>query len=309
MTPWIALPLAVLVSVPVHFAVRRALHRPSPEAASGPVPAERGEDLAAAVEALSAELARLREARDTLAARLLAGARGPAAVAATVGDDEIRAAVERWHAAAPARGAAEAGGAGRQVTVTPGAAGVETMDVNDILAIFADASWEDAEGLWQAIRDAGRMDEVVAAFEAMADAEPEDSGLRVAVGVAYLQKIFELGATPEAGLWAGRADQAFNQALELDPNNWDARFIKAVALSNWPTFLGRTSEAIEHFQILIQQQEQRPVSPQHAMTFLYLGNMHLQTGDVENALDVWRRGAARFPDHEELRRQIELNTP
>ncbi len=42
------------------------------------------------------------------------------------------------------------------------------------------------------------------------------------------------------------ADQLFDTALNLDPNDWEARYIKTVAMSHWPDSLGkgRTSSTV-----------------------------------------------------------------
>ncbi len=160
--------------------------------------------------------------------------------------------------------------------------------------------------LFERLRKEGRMDEFVEWIERLAEESPDDPALQVARGVAYLQKLFELGPTPEAGMLAAQADRAFGRALELDPQNWDARFTKAVALSNWPAFLGKTGEAIGHFEILIDQLEKQTLSPDHAQAYLFLGNMYVQTGEKEKAIESWRKGLAFFPDNADLQRQLEL---
>ena len=125
--------------------------------------------------------------------------------------------------------------------------------------------------------------------------------------MAYLQKLFDIGgASPEVGDLATQADLAFDRALELDPQNWDARFTKAVALSNWPAFLGRQPEAIAQFETLLAQQENSPPNPQYAQTYLFLGNMYVQTGERAKAIETWQSGLARYPDDAALLEQLQL---
>ena len=154
------------------------------------------------------------------------------------------------------------------------------------------------------MREAGRIDEYVAAIEKLAAASPNDPDLQVALGHAYLQKLFGVGNTPEAGPLAYKSDAAFDRALELDDHNWGARFSKAVSLSNWPDFMGRGPEAIEHFEILLEQQATQPKRPEFALTYLFLGNMQQSAGKHEQAMATWRAGLELFPDVEELRQAL-----
>jgi len=164
----------------------------------------------------------------------------------------------------------------------------------------------DSTLMFEELRDSGRIDEFLAWIQEMAAKDPQDPQLQVALGVAYLQKLFDVGRTPEAGALAMQADQAFDAALALDPQNWDARFTKAVALSNWPAFLGRQPEAISEFKTLIAQQELAAPNPQHAQTYLYLGNMYVQTGEKQKAIEVWKNGLALYPEDADLLEQLRL---
>jgi hypothetical protein len=41
----------------------------------------------------------------------------------------------------------------------------------------------------------------------------------------------------EIGILAMQANQSFNAARQIDPQNWEAQFVKASALSGWPVEL------------------------------------------------------------------------
>jgi tetratricopeptide (TPR) repeat protein len=171
----------------------------------------------------------------------------------------------------------------------------------------ADLTGLERQEVFERLRKAGRIDEYVQAVEALAAADPENADLQVALGHAYLQKLFGLGNSPEAGPLAMKSDAAFDRALEIDDGNWGARFSKAVALSNWPAFMGRGPEAIEHFELLLEQQAEAPERrDEFAMTYLFLGNMYQAAGDTERALATWKAGLALFPGMDDLERAIEL---
>ena len=76
---------------------------------------------------------------------------------------------------------------------------------------------------------------------------------QLALGQAYLGMTQQLEGM-EAGKYATLADKALDQALELEPEHWEARFTKAVALSFWPPILGKQPLAIRQFETLMEQQ-------------------------------------------------------
>lgn len=163
---------------------------------------------------------------------------------------------------------------------------------------------EERERFWQEVRDAGLMDEVIKAFEARVNGDPKNPDFQTELAEAYIQKITEVGSGPLAGVYGTKADKAYDAALAVDPEHWNARFGKAIALSFWPPALGKQGEAIKHFELLLAQQERRAARPEFAHTYLFLGNMYLQQGKSEAALATWRKGQAAFPDNAELAAQI-----
>lgn len=185
---------------------------------------------------------------------------------------------------------------------------MEMLDVNEIHARLQDPnlSIEDREHLWQSIREAGRSKEMVELLEARLATDPNNPELAVELGKGYLQRIQEVGGGPLAGVLATQADDSFNKALELDPQHWEARFNKAVALSFWPPVLGKQRSAIAEFETLVAQQTGAAANPGHAQTHLLLGNMYQQIGEPDKALAAWSLGAELFPDDPQLASQLQL---
>ncbi len=163
---------------------------------------------------------------------------------------------------------------------------------------------EEKMAKWKAINAAGALDEVVAMFEEFAKEHPGSAGAQVDLGGAYLQKVFKAGNGPEAGVWATKADKAFDAALGIDDHSWDARFSKAVSLSFWPPVFGKQTEAIKNFEVLAEQQAQQPSDPKYAQTWLLLGNLYQQLGKSDQALATWQKGLAAFPENASLLQQI-----
>jgi hypothetical protein len=256
---------------------------------------------------LGAEMERARAGEAALAERLAALESRldlAAGAARGVGAADLDAAVARWmerRGADAGAGTGAAGGAAAKESASAAALSLEDA-VAQVLATGQDELAR-AE-LWKTVREAGLLEDVIAELERRAAADPGNAGLQVALGEAYLQPIFAGEQGPMAGVWATKADQAYDRALAIDPGHWHARFNKAVSLSFWPPVLGKQGEAIRQFEVLLEQQQASPLRPEHLQTYLFLGNLYEQTGDAARALEVRRQGLALFPDSAELQRLL-----
>lgn len=188
----------------------------------------------------------------------------------------------------------------------PPAASAETaLTVEAALAALCDpnATYQDRAAMWEKVGKAGLLDAVVKSMEQNAEREPNNAQLRVDLGKAYVQEILA-SSDMAKGKWAVKANSAFDAALELDPNHWEARFTKAVSLSHWPAIWGKQGQAISEFETLIRQQDAGPKKPEHAQSYLFLGNMYESTGAADKALEAWQKGLDLFPDNVELKQQV-----
>jgi len=171
----------------------------------------------------------------------------------------------------------------------------------DILAMrAAGGSYEELEAYWRKMREEGRTEEMVGVFEEYAELNPGDPEAQMLLGNAYLQRLQEAPTGPEMGTWANKADEAFDVALEIDSDNFDARLSKAVSLSFWPPIFGKQGEAINQFEVLLEKQKNSAPNESHAQTYKYLGNLYQQQGDSEKAKAIWQEGLNAFPDDEAL---------
>lgn len=164
----------------------------------------------------------------------------------------------------------------------------------------AGLSWSEREAIWSELRESGNIDKVLEEFKQLALLDPENPAVHVKLGEAYIQKLQGVSDGPEKGMLATMADQAYDRALEIDDHNWDARFNKAVSLSFWPPLFGKQKDAINHFEILIDQQKSVESNPAHASTYVFLGNLYQQSGQLEKAASIWQQGYDAFPDNGEL---------
>lgn len=166
------------------------------------------------------------------------------------------------------------------------------------------ASFAQKQAAWKQLRDTGKLDESITELERAVKADPSVAEYSAALGRAYLQKLGTTQDIREQSILAMKADQTFDEALKLDPNNWDARFYKASALSHWPAELNKSQEVIENFSVLIEQQEVQAPQPQFAQSYVRLGEQYQKAGYTDLALEMWQRGAAIFPNDEALRAKL-----
>jgi len=285
MKNWIHLPLAALVAGLVGFGSTFL---------SEPERAARGADAGPSGSELSATLAELQNQQARLAERLAAlPAQGSSAPANRAPSRDLDQAIAAYMA--KQLSSVSVGGSDDVAPIDAESAAI----ADRILSGQIDD--DELEALWQKLRDEKRIDAVLAEIERQVGLAPNNPDLQNELGKAYLQKLFDVGIGPMAGVWGEKADKAFDHALELDDTHWEARYNKALSLSSAPAFLGLQGESMRQFEILMEQQERATPVGNHAYTYLFLGNLYDQTGEHEKAVETWKRGATRFPKSEELR--------
>ncbi len=180
----------------------------------------------------------------------------------------------------------------------------DELNLRSIFASLQGTNPDQMSDVWTKVKEAGRMEELIALFEENARVNPNLVQAHVELGNAYLQQLMSMTPGPQSGVVATNVDQAFDAALEIDPNHWGARFTKGLSLSMWPGFLGKKQQAIDQFETLITQQEQSPSQPHFAQTYLYLGNLYQERGELDKAAETWAKGFGLFPNDADLRSKV-----
>jgi hypothetical protein len=166
------------------------------------------------------------------------------------------------------------------------------------------SSYPQKQEAWKQLRDLGKMDQAIAELERRVSGNPQVADYSATLGRAYLEKAGTIQDVREQGILGMKADLAFDEALKTDPNNWEARFTKAVALSYWPPQLNKGQEVIDHFTQLINQQEAQAPQPQFAQTYVWLGDQYQKAGNADYARQIWERGAALYPNDATLPKRL-----
>jgi tetratricopeptide (TPR) repeat protein len=169
------------------------------------------------------------------------------------------------------------------------------------------SSYQGKQAAWKQLQDAGGLDQTIAALKAGMASHPNNAAYPAELGVAYINKLMtakKSGNFDEIAILGMQADQSFDAALKLDPSNWEAQYYKAASLAYWPAEMNKGPEVIERLSSLIDQQEAMPSQPQFAQIYVLLGEQYQKAGKPDQAMQTWKRGAARFPNDAALRNKI-----
>lgn len=163
--------------------------------------------------------------------------------------------------------------------------------------------------LFQQLAQSGQLDAAIAELKQRAAADPTNPEIPTTVGEALLNKVkamHDAGNTDptDMGILALQADQSFNSALKIDPQNWEAQFVKASSMFYWPANEQRDGEVVQRLSSLIDQQEGKPSQPEFAQPYIVLGNEYDKIGKHAEAIATWTIGAQKFPADPTLQKKV-----
>jgi len=176
-------------------------------------------------------------------------------------------------------------------------------------ALLSAKSAGEKHELFQQLIKSGQMDQAIAELKQRAADDPKNPQLPTTIGEALLNKVralHEAGGSDvnEMGILAMQADQSFNAALKIDPQNWEANFVKAASMYYWPTDVGRDNDVVQRLSNLIDQQETMTPNPAFVQPYVVLGNEYQKIGQPEKALATWQLGLTKFPNDPTLQKKI-----
>jgi hypothetical protein len=161
--------------------------------------------------------------------------------------------------------------------------------------------FQQKEQAWRQLIESGQLDQAIEALAQGAVENPTLAEYPATLGQAQLRKAGVIaqsgGRISDMGMLGMQADQNFDQALTLDPANWEAQFFKAVAMSHWPLELNKGEEVIQRLSSLIDQQDTLTPQPQFAQTYVVLGDQYQKLGEPDYAVATWQIGAQKFPSN------------
>ncbi|HET9423725.1 MAG TPA: hypothetical protein VFO55_00030 [Gemmatimonadaceae bacterium] len=117
----------------------------------------------------------------------------------------------------------------------------------------------------------------------------------VGLGRVLAQCILPAEGFMGQGTVSQEAMEVLENALDLAPTNWGARFVLASIAYRSPAFLGRGDIAAKHFDELLRQQGNRSLEPMYARVYEYRGMQLMRAGRTDSARALWTRGLSLFP--------------
>ena len=149
---------------------------------------------------------------------------------------------------------------------------------------------------------------MIAELQQRMSQNPNDAEIPTTLGEAQLNLVRTIhesgGDINEMGILAMQADQSFNAALKIDPQNWEANFVKASSMYYWPPDPTRDNDVVQRLSNLIDQQETMTPNPAFAQPYVVLGNEYLKIGQPERAAATWQLGLTKFPNDPSLLKKI-----
>jgi tetratricopeptide (TPR) repeat protein len=158
-----------------------------------------------------------------------------------------------------------------------------------------------------ALADAGKENEAVepgrvaeSLFTKRLSQNPRDVDALVGAARAKSQCLLPSAGMLGQGELSSDAMDLLDQALQVQPDHWLARFILASIAYRSPSFLGRGPRAEKEFDTLLRMQGDRTDNPTFARVFALRGMQLSRQGQADSARALWTRGAALFPHDAEL---------
>jgi vitamin B12 transporter len=131
-------------------------------------------------------------------------------------------------------------------------------------------------------------------------ANPGDVDALVGAARAMSQCLVPSANFLRQGELTGDAMEMLDQALEIQPDHWLARYVLASIAYRSPAFLGRGKRAATELDELLRMQADRTDNPMFARVFVLRGMQLSRQGQADSARALWLRGAALFPNDLEL---------
>jgi tetratricopeptide (TPR) repeat protein len=176
-------------------------------------------------------------------------------------------------------------------------------------ALLSAKSAAEKQAILDELRKDGGSEAVIADLKQMATANPTDPEIPTTIGEAEINEIRaikESGSsdTDQIGILAMQADQEFNTALQIDPQNWEAQFVKYSMMYYWPANPQTDNQVVQNLSNLIDEQGNMPANPSFAQTYVMLGNEYQKIGQSDKAMATWQLGAQQYPSDSALQKKL-----
>lgn len=166
------------------------------------------------------------------------------------------------------------------------------------------ASEEDMQELLGRVQEAGWQDAAIAALQSLIERDPTNPQAHYLLAKAFYARLMLASSPAGYQEWGDKTMSAWERALELDPEYWEARFERTEYLTYFPESEGKTPEVIADLERLIAQPNRAEGDPRRARAYAHLARMYLRVGKRDKAIQTLRDGCARYPEDTDLQQQL-----
>jgi hypothetical protein len=206
-----------------------------------------------------------------------------------------------------ARAAGGPSGAAR--TEGPAVAEVEAAQARFVEIVKRYASGtavdDDMAELMKMAKDRPVFGRILEGLRRRIEANPDDIEARLQLVQAESAGIHVAESIADRAAIGQRVREQIAEVLKRDPDNWEARYTKAVGISHSQRDPKGRADAIREFEAVRTLQESRPLEPRFARTYAQLALVYLSERNTAKARETLEAGLARHPDSDALRRQLE----
>ena len=182
------------------------------------------------------------------------------------------------------------------------------MVIDEVVAQLRNTSlWTSAgEKLLWRVAASNKFEEVVNRFAAITQRERRDANVFIVYGTLLAWSTEFSTDEIEQYRLGMQADKAFNAAIAIDENNWDAWMSKASFYAD-SGYKPWEKEAVTILEQTITEQEKYRQKPRFVRAYIDLGKMYRELGRVEDATETWKRGRRFFPDNDGLQQHLNID--
>jgi tetratricopeptide (TPR) repeat protein len=146
------------------------------------------------------------------------------------------------------------------------------------------------------------FDKEISFFEQLTKAHPTSSTAYLNYGFAYVDKIAASGSITQV-LMANTALTQFTKSIELKPS-WIALYTRGNSYLYWPKIFGRAGLGVADLEKAYAMQKAEPKKSYHVRVYISLGDGYWKTDKLDEAVRIWKEGAAAFPDSQGLKDRL-----
>jgi tetratricopeptide (TPR) repeat protein len=146
------------------------------------------------------------------------------------------------------------------------------------------------------------FDKDIAFFDQLTKAHPGSANAFLNFGFAYVDKIPAAGSITQV-IQANNALTEFTKSIELKPT-WIALYTRGNSYLYWPKIFGRAGLGVADLEKAYEIQKKEPKKSYHVRVYISLGDGYWKTEKPDKAIEIWKEGAAAFPDSQGLKDRL-----